>query len=141
MDPRPPSCNVRVDAGYGHGVIDVLRARWADDAYFTVYEVHAAGTPEDPDHYNNRRSELWFYAAERGREGRLDLSLLEQRDYDALAGQLATVPWKPQGDKRIVEDKEKMRARLGRSPDDADAFNLAYMGSAGSITLAGVEQH
>ena len=30
---------------------------------------------------------------------------------------------------RTVEEKAKIKQRLKRSPDDADAFNLAYIGS------------
>jgi hypothetical protein len=33
--------------------------------------------------------------------------------------------------RRVVESKERTKARLGRSPDDMDALNLAY--SAGAM--------
>ena len=44
----------------------------------------------------------------------------------ALASQLAAPSWKLQSGRILVEPKDAIKKRLGRSPDDADALLLAY---------------
>lgn len=87
-----------------------------------------AGTPaSDPASYPNKRSELWFSAAERARAGKLKLARLDAETRRRLKQQAMAPRWRidAQG-RRVVEDKAATKASLGRSPDDMDALNLAY---------------
>jgi hypothetical protein len=77
--------------------------------------------------YPNRRSELWFATAERAAEGMLDLSRLSAESLRLIQRQVMAPTWRldSQG-RRVVEAKADTKRRIGRSPDDADALNLAF---------------
>ena len=108
------------DDGVGGGVTDQAGG-------FAFVPVSGASRAIEPNGYPNRRSELWFTAAERAAEGRLDLSRLPPEALRALQRQLMGPTWRldSQG-RRTVEAKEETKRRIGRSPDDADALNLAF---------------
>lgn len=122
------------DDGVGGGVVDVL-----NDAGYTVYPVNAGRSARKPLDYPNRRSELWFDAAARARGGQLDLSRLPRDVLQRLRQQaLAPVYTVDAAGRRVVEPKEKTKERLGRSPDDMDAVNLAYS-EPGSFEVVAIE--
>jgi len=134
-----PAAIVRVDStGLGAGVVDQLAEALAFDERVTVVEVNASDRARDPERFPNARSEAWFVAATRGAEGRLDLTRLEPRDVDSLQSQLTAPKYAyDSAGRRVVEPKKDTKARIGRSPDDADAFNLAYYGGHGGPGLVG----
>ncbi len=108
------------DDGVGGGVVDQ-----ADGYCFLA--VSGAERAVARDAYPNRRSELWFGAAERAADGRLDLSRLGPESLRLIQRQVMAPTWKldSQG-RRVVEAKAETKRRIGRSPDDADALNLAF---------------
>src|SRR5262249_21251218 len=73
------------------------------------------------------RSEFWFAVAERADTGQLDLSRLSQASLSLLRRQVMAPTYRldSQG-RRVVEPKSDTKRRIGRSPDDADALNLAF---------------
>ena len=81
----------------------------------------------EPDGYPNRRSELWFATAERAADGRLDLSRLPPELLRLIQRQVMAPAWSldSQG-RRVAQAKAETKRRIGRSPDDADALNLAF---------------
>lgn len=129
------------DDGVGGGVVDILFEQGMN-----VIPVNAGSTPNEPARYLNKRSELWFSTSRRALDGgiafctaqildprttqqgdgiprsRLDMDTTRRLKLQAVAPK-----WK-MGSKghRIVEQKEETKARLGYSPDDMDAMNLAY---------------
>jgi hypothetical protein len=111
--------NVDTD-GVGGGVKDQA-------GEFRFVAVSAASRPLARKDYPNRRSELWFATAERASEGRLDLSRLTRESQQLIRRQVMAPTWliDSQG-RRVVEAKAETKRRLGRSPDDADALNLAF---------------
>jgi hypothetical protein len=117
----PTQIPIKVDdTGLGGGVTDMLR----EDSY-NVVPIIAGEQARDPSEYYNRRSELWFVGAGEGRKGQLDLTCLPPPVYRKLAAELRGVRYKIQSDKTLrVEGKDETKKRVGRSPDDADAFNL-----------------
>jgi hypothetical protein len=110
------------DDGVGGGVVDLLRA-----GGYNVVPVNASSSPRRPDDYPNRRSELWFTAADRARKGDLDLSRLPRDVRARLKVQAMAPTWKldAQG-RRVVEPKDETKKKIGRSPDEMDALNLAF---------------
>lgn len=108
------------DDGVGGGVTD----KAGGYAFFGCSGQSAAF---DDEGYPNRRSEVWFAVAQRAKEGRLDLSRLDARSKMDLRRQFMAPTWRldEQG-RRKVEPKDRTKERIGRSPDDADAINLAY---------------
>lgn len=119
------SLHVRVDAGYGSGLIDALRKndelKKAFDDY-KVMEVSFNGSAYSKDYYNII-TELYAEAAESLKTlcvlnpaERLETDLCE-REYEwrNLSGR----------DVKILEPKEKFKKRHKHSPDDGDGFVLA----------------
>jgi len=72
----------------------------------------------------NRRAEAWYYTSQRIRAGEV-----EPVEDAELARQLTSVRYKVVGLGAIqIEEKAAVRARLGRSPDDADAYVMGQWG-------------
>lgn len=77
--------------------------------------------------YPNRRSEVWFEVAELARNAQIDLSALDTETQHTIRRQLLAPLWSLDSEGRqVVERKAVTKKRLDRSPDDADAFNLAH---------------
>ena len=129
----PQKIRIKVDdGGVGGGVTDRLR-----ELNYAVVPVNAGEKALDADAYQNRRAELWFVTAERARDLRLDLSRLPEHVYKKLAAELRAARYKVRSaGERQVESKDEMKDRTGRSPDDADAFNLSF--AAGTVLAPGV---
>lgn len=130
----PQQVAVKVDDdGIGGGVYD-------QRGQFKFQRISGAGAPVEPEDYPNKRSELWFTVAGRADEGRLDLSRLSPESRKLLRGQCMTPRWKVDGQgRRVVEPKAETKLRIKRSPDDADALNLAFaVPTPGKATTAPV---
>jgi hypothetical protein len=98
----------------------------ARDGY-TVHLVGAGTKAARDDLYPRRRDELWFAAAEKARKGGVYLGRLEQEPLRRLRQQLLAVAWDMDAKgRRQVEKKDVTKKKIGRSPDDADAFLLAH---------------
>jgi hypothetical protein len=108
------------DDGVGGGVTDQAGG-------YRFVPLSSAARAIEANGYPNRRSELWFACAERAADGRLDLSRLPAESLRRLQRQLMAPTWRldSQG-RRVVEAKSETKRRIGRSPDDADALNLAF---------------
>lgn len=108
------------DDGVGGGVYD-------QRGDYRFIRMNAAAKAMQDEDYPNRRSEYWFATAERAGEGRIDVTRLPEEGSRLIRQQLMAPKWKvdSQG-RRVVEPKPDMKKRMGRSPDDADAFNLAF---------------
>lgn len=105
--------------GLGAGVVDrLLELGWASQ----VIPVNGGERARDPDHYFNRRAEMWGEMKE----------WLEQRtvqipDDDALQADLQGPGFKYDSSQRLaLEKKEDMKKRGVRSPDLGDAIALTF---------------
>ena len=110
------------DAGVGGGVTDRLREQgWA------VRAVNAASRPNGPENFANRRAELFWAVREAlNPEGARPLAVPPGR-FDRLCRELSEISYHFDSRGRIqVEGKDALRARLGASPDHADAFALTF---------------
>lgn len=123
---------VRVDEiGIGKGVCDRLAEQRGQSHHAEVVGVNVGRSSSDPARFLNVRSELWWDV---GRslceETAWDLERLD----DEAIGELLAPRYKLDSRGRVVvEPKDEVRKRLGRSPDSADAVLLAaYRGAAGS---------
>jgi hypothetical protein len=118
---NPESVAIHIDDdGVGGGVTD-------QRGEYSFMPVSSASRAIEADGYPNKRSEVWFATAERARDGRLDLSRLQAESRALIQRQVMAPTWKldSQG-RRVVEPKADTKKRIGRSPDDADALNLAF---------------
>ena len=117
----PEEIPIKIDAdGFGASIFD-------NRGGFNIIPVPASGKPLKPYEFSNRRSELWFVTFRLARAGGLDLSGLPQEHQQRIRQQFFAPTWSPDGGgNHVVEDKAITKQRLGFSPDDADAVNLAY---------------
>lgn len=110
------------DTGVGSGVTDILRANGRPVTAF-----NAAEKAFEYSKYPNRRSEIWFATAKRLSDGEMDLSRLPEAVYDSLIEEWTTPKWEPDAQmRRKVKSKQEIKEKLKRSPDIADAVNLAF---------------
>jgi hypothetical protein len=119
MDPKRVLVKVD-DDGVGGGVTDQANG-------FAFVPVSAASKPLDEEGYPNKRSELWFAVAELAGTGLFSLAALPASIRSELRRQALAPTYKLDSrGRRVVEPKDETKKRLGRSPDDMDAINLAY---------------
>lgn len=132
-DPKQVSIKVD-DTGLGGGPTDRL-----EELEYSVTGINFGGAPLDREEFYNRGSEMWFTVAYRAREGRLDLSRLDEQAYKQLSAELRARRYKIHSDKTLrVESKDDLKKRIGRSPDDADALVLAFAPGEAGLTFGSV---
>nr|DAI29888.1 MAG TPA: Large subunit terminase [Caudoviricetes sp.] len=107
---------VFIDSGAGQGVIDRLR-----QMRFDVVEVPFGAQAIDKEQFANRRMEMWWHMAQWIKQGGAI------PPDPVLRGDLGapTYGYTPKGPK-ILEAKDKLKERIGRSPDLADALALTF---------------
>lgn len=113
---------IKIDTtgGPGMGPFFVLKT-----AGYNAIGVNSSEPAKNREQYKNIRSELWFDTRQRAQEKRLDYSRVRQDIRQRLEREWTAPKYKAPGYK-IVEEKEKMKKRLGYSPDLADGANLAF---------------
>lgn len=122
-----PDVTIIVDAtGLGSGVYDrLVEQGWSASEHWS------AGAPRDKERFKNRRAEVFWTFREVLENGTIALPRDEELFEELLAHQ-----WKPDSAGRIqIEAKDELRARLGRSPDRADAVTMAF--GAADVTSGG----
>lgn len=118
MEHRPHA--VFIDAGQGQGVIDRLRHLGHE-----VIEVPFGGKALQEARFLNRRSEMWYGLREWLKAG--GCLPHEGADGARLKAELSTpLYWFDAAGKIVLEPKDKIRERLGASPDIADALALTF---------------
>lgn len=121
--------NIHIDGvGIGAGVVDSLR----EDGWGVVNLVSGAKAIERKDDdnddasvytYKNLRSQMWWEFRELLRNGIISFDFEDLE----LFGDLAALRYEIVGDKMIqVESKDKLKERIGRSPDKGDAVVYAF---------------
>lgn len=108
---------VRVDeSGVGAGVVDRLR-----QLGHPVEGVAFGGGAADQSRFRNKRAEMFWALRDGMEQGKVSLP-----DDDELVADLSALRFEFDGPGRILlEGKDEVRKRLGRSPDRADAVALA----------------
>jgi hypothetical protein len=120
---KPTEIPIKLDDdGTGGAIGSFLRA-----AGYCVWCIGAATNAQDQGRYARKRDELWFQTAAKAKAGLVCLSRLDGATRARLRQQLLAPAWDldPAGRGR-VEPKEVTKEKIGRSPDDADAANLAF---------------
>jgi len=103
------------DTGHwGHGVIDNLVT-----AGIPAIGINFAGKALNP-RYKNRRCEMWLKGAEAIRTGAALPNIPD------MVAELTTPTYTFVNGVFVLEEKDQIKERLGRSPDLADAYFLTY---------------
>ena len=114
-------CKIDV-VGLGAGVVD--QAGRGDEKYNFI-PVNSASSPVRENRYVKRRDELWETTVELAKRGLIEWSRLDKKAKDELSRQLLAPRYEYDGSGRMrVDQKDDVKKRIGRSPDDADALNL-----------------
>jgi len=100
--------------GWAAGARDVMVA-----GGYPIYEVQFAAPGLDP-RYENRRAEMWFGMAKWTQDGGALPNLPE------LVPELTVPTYTFHGGKFMLEPKEQIKERLGRSPNYADALATTF---------------
>lgn len=126
----PKKVLVRID---DDGTGNAIAAHMKRDGW-TVQLVSVARQSTRPDLYPIMRDEAWFASAEKAAAGLVCLSRLDKHTLARLRTQLLAPTWElDKKGRREVEAKEDTKEKIKRSPDDADAMNLAYLDLTGPI--------
>ncbi len=135
----PPRQLRNVDGNIGAGAVARMSTDWKPDAIFidntggwgaswidqlqnlniTTIPVGFADAPHDK-RFFNRRAEIYFSCAEWIRRGGMLPNVPE------LVGELTQTTYTFKGDRLMIEPKEIIKAKIGRSPDFADALCLSF---------------
>jgi hypothetical protein len=100
--------------GWAHGAIDVMRAAGNSP---TPVEFNM---PSPNPRYENMRAQCWWEAAEWIKAGGALPHL------PGMVAELTTPTYFYRKGKLMIEPKEQIKKRLGRSPDEAEAFVLTF---------------
>jgi phage terminase large subunit len=130
---------VKIDEiGYGASVLDRLNELEAKGELGTdveVYGVNVAKVSDDEETFHALRDQLWF-----GIASWLETAQFEH-DAKVKAELLGAQYFFDARGRRQVEPKEKMKKRIGRSPDGADALALAvYQAREMDFAVGGVRR-
>jgi hypothetical protein len=113
---------VNVDTiGVGWGLAGLLRKEFKAEGV-AIEGVSFARRSNFPKRFVNIRAEAWWHGRELSRDGKWSLANL---DDDAIA-ELTMPRYLEKNGRILVEPKEDVKERLGRSPDIADAVLLAF---------------
>ena len=116
---RPDMCFLDTGGG-GAAVYDILSARGYRRKLTLV---NFGGHPHDDRTYANKRAEMWGEL----RRWLADPGGAQIPDDDVLHAELTAPGWSSNFDGQILlEDKDRIRARLGFSPDGGDAAALTF---------------
>lgn len=129
LDWRADACFIDNTGGFGGGWIDQLRQLGRDPI-----GVHFAGKPIDQ-RYFNKRAEIWFEMAQWVKDGGALPNIPE------LVEELTVPTYFFKGDRVMIEDKDQIKMRLGRSPDYADALALTFSQPVMPSRSAGTGAH
>ncbi|GAH40523.1 unnamed protein product, partial [marine sediment metagenome] len=110
------------EIGVGSGVVDRLK-----EQDFPCEGINVGRSAIDKEHFANLKAELYWNVRDMFRNGEMDLTQLDQNVYDRLSGELTSIKYSYTSKGQIkIEAKEATRKRIGKSPDVADAFILAF---------------
>lgn len=123
------------DGGLGAGVVDRMKELGYDDI---VTGVQFGGTPISRKEYSNKRAEMWGEMNKWIQDTPCNLP-----DDDELHGDLTAPKYKYDSNGALVlEKKDDIKERLGRSPDLGDALALTFAFPVRrSITFSNQRQH
>ncbi len=108
------ACMIDASGGYGAGWADVLKTLGR-----TPIEVQFAGKPSDLRYYN-KRAEMWFEMCEWIKGGGVLPNI------PLIVEELTVPTYSFSRDKLLIEEKDQIKLRLGRSPNYADALACTF---------------
>ena len=126
-----PKNYIQDKTGNGRGVYAVLQKEWSPDVGGINYSGEATERPLRVGQMDKANewvkyfvSELWFRASYLAYDGLIGgLGNLHPKTLEDLNSRRYETVQTSKGKRMVVESKDQMRKRLGRSPDNGDAFS------------------
>ncbi len=128
---RPDAVNIDTSEGFGAALYNwLLNHGWGHVVNAVSFGSNPIGNgPTGDDLYANRRAEMWDWT----REWFETVGGVQMPDDDGLHADVAAPVWGPGATRNspttnelIIESKDKIRDRLGASPDLGDALALTF---------------
>ena len=110
--------------GLGGPFLDIAKKMTPDELGVIWVEFHGCSTDCDPQ-YQNQRAEAHYFMAEQMKEGQVCLDENEEAKEDMTEVEA----WTNLRGKIQIEDKDDIKARLGRSPNKGDSRILGIWAS------------
>lgn len=129
---RRDKANIAIDmtGGYGGSARDHLWENHQIKIFPIVFSSAASGgDPQSGYSFANLRAKMYWQfrmaldPSKSGTAGYIDIALPPG---DRILAQLSAARWRPRSGKIVIEAKEDIQARLGSSPDEADAIVEAW---------------
>ena len=110
-----------IDFGSGADLVDRLHELGYQDR---VKSVHFGSTPLDPIKFKNKRNEIWGLMADWLNDETMPVDV---PDDDEIQADLCASPYdRDSNDRRVLWPKDKIKLKLGFSPDYGDAAALTF---------------
>ena len=96
---------------------------------YEVIGLRGSAAAQDEEHYYNARAEMYMTAGEKMAEGMIPFDVDEAMDEDdrlVLEGELMTPKYDFRGGRILVEPKDEIKQRLGKSPGRADTAVMGW---------------
>jgi hypothetical protein len=125
---------IKIDViGVGAGVFDQVKEACICKA-IEVIPIQVSEAPADPEKFKNARAEYYKGLAERFEYGNIDID----PDDEDLHAELSSIKYRitPAGQYQI-QAKDEMKKEMGKSPDMADAFMIAFAHNLWATPLVG----
>lgn len=124
---------VHIDAvGIGKPIYDTAKKEKKSSARYRSLRVVpfiAQKKAVKEDQYANAKAEAYWNVREMLRLGQLDLSKIAGEMKDTIETQANAIRWEPDNRGRVtIEKKERMKARVGFSPDELESVIMALYG-------------
>lgn len=117
MDNNIKPYNVGIDGvGVGAGTINTLKEHGIANKSINIQGAAEPTKNRGEEKFNNLRSQMWWKMREDIRLGNIMLP-----DDKELIADLTTPKWFVRNGKIVIESKEEIKKRLGRSPNKGDA--------------------
>lgn len=126
---------VDVGGGLGAGVVSRVREKRKEEPQVygklkvVAFQPAGASTAVDASgelEFHNQRAEAWWALRDQLDPGQPGGSKLALPESDTLLGDLTSPKWKlTSSGKVLIEDKESIKKRIGRSPDEGDAVVMS----------------
>lgn len=102
--------------GIGHGIVDRLKELFSDSV---IKGINFGSAASDKNKFKNKRAEMYWNARQfiQGKKGKIQIE-------DSLMEEIESTFYMPEENKIRIESKVDIKERLGRSPNDLDAFVL-----------------
>ena len=117
---------VDVGGGYGGGVVDILKQNDIGTIPFNGANQGVGRTKDRTLGFANKRAEAWWKFREALDPDQPGGSPIELPDDPALRADLTAPRWKLTTRGILIESKEEIKKRIGRSPDRGDAVVMAW---------------